>query len=448
LGVESYGTFSAIVASTTILSKLIDIGFSQIIFREFSEKISKKHVISTALTIRIVLFFILIITYNVFCVIANISEIEQLITNIILLNIIFSAKYRNIRDIIEIPFKTIFKMDLVMLGTFLDSLFLVAFLLLVINNDYSILQIAIFYTLSNLPGFILLIYFIRKKKLFSFFFTFKDWKWLVKESLPLFGAGLLTTIYFQFDVVLLNMLVSAKETGLYSAALRIGVPLSILPLSIVTTIFPYIVKTKDENRERARKIIEISLKTLIITLYVIFIITLFKSNEILNLLFGREFKAANLTVVVLFASYIFYHSAILLQNLSTILNQQIENLYYSVILVVFSLIVLFLTLNEYGNFGAGIARLVSSFLGFIYMYLMMKKTDYFINIFRIKYLILYITIVLFGFITKDFNLFFFSATLILFSILFVYLLKFLDAEDFLIIYKLLNEPKWMKFLIK
>ena len=127
--------------------------------------------------------------YNIFVYFIEIVEVEEIIiTNILFFNIIISAKFRNIRDLLEIPFKSKLRMDIVMFATFLDSLLLLIFIFIGSSYNYSLVEITILYTLANLPGFLILIFLLNKSEVFNFEFGFKNLKWLIKESLPLWGA--------------------------------------------------------------------------------------------------------------------------------------------------------------------------------------------------------------------------------------------------------------------
>ena len=122
LGVEKYGLFISIVALTYLISKVIDFGLTPIVFRENSKPNITFSLINTALTLRIILFFALILIFNFISPLTNLTNTEIIYSNILLLNIIFSAKYMNIRELLEIEFKVNHNMFYVMLFNIIDSL--------------------------------------------------------------------------------------------------------------------------------------------------------------------------------------------------------------------------------------------------------------------------------------------------------------------------------------
>ncbi len=225
LGVEQYGLFSSIVALTVLLSKFIDIGFAPIVFRETSKKDATFDMLNTAFTIRTILILGLFVVFNGVSGLTNLSSREILLSNILFLNIIFSSKYMNFRELLEVLFKVNLNMFNVMLFNTIDSIFLLVFVFLMPYVGGGLEYLVIVYVAANIPGFILLIIFLSKKYRYRFSFSFKHGYWLVKESIPLFGTVILTTAFQQLDVLLLRSLDSEYSVGLYSAALRLTVPL-------------------------------------------------------------------------------------------------------------------------------------------------------------------------------------------------------------------------------
>jgi len=448
LGAEKYGVFSAIVASIAIFSKFIDLGFSQIIFRELSSDTGKKEIINSALSIRLLLFLMLVILYNLAAKFTHINTSEIIISNILLINILISAKLRNIRDLLEIPFKTVLRMDIVMIATFVDALTLLIFIFVAGALKFNLIEISVIYVAANLPGFSFLLFYLKKWKPFKFKFSFVNLKWLIKESMPLFGAGILSVIFLQLDVVLLREFISAKQAGFYSAAIRVGVPLSIIPLSIITTIFPIVSKNKDYNKVETKKIVESSFKILFLLLFFSAVFVSFKGAEILKLLYGAKFIPANTSLILLFWAFTFYYSSILFQNLNTILKIQKFNFYYFLVLLGIFLFVLFFTLVRMGSEGAALSRLIASAIGFLFLLKVLNKTEFALPKINFKTVAFFLIIFFLAYLLKGFGLILF---LIIFSvtvIVFSFVLKFFNNDDLILFYRLLKKPKWMKKIIK
>ena len=104
------------------------------------------------------------------------------------------------------------------------------FLLLVILIPFfkaKLLYVVIAYVLSNIPGFIFILYKLYQKHSYRFRFTLVKWKWLITESAPLLAYVIIIVLFQQIDLLFLRNIDSAFSTGIYSAALRLTLPLMI-----------------------------------------------------------------------------------------------------------------------------------------------------------------------------------------------------------------------------
>ncbi|MCU0454130.1 MAG: oligosaccharide flippase family protein [Bacteroidetes bacterium] len=72
------------------------------------------------------------------------------------------------------------------------------------------------------------------------------------QGLPLLLAGLLSTIYYRLDIVLLEQLVSPTEAGVYNAAMRVVEALMFIPLSMMSTVFPLLASSFDTDASAFR----------------------------------------------------------------------------------------------------------------------------------------------------------------------------------------------------
>ena len=300
LGVEQYGLFSSIIAFTVLVSKFIDIGFGPIVFRETSKKDSTSNLLSTAFSLRIILLLALFLVYNTFSVLTDLNQKEMLLSNILFLNIIFSSKYMNFRELLEVLFKVNLNMFSVMLFNTIDSIALLIFVFLMPYLGGGLEYLVIVYVISNIPGFLLLIIALRKKYNYKFKFSLKHGTWLIRESIPLFGTVVLTTAFQQLDVLLLRSLDSEYSVGLYSAALRLTVPLGIIPQALITTIFPLIVRGRETGSASTMPATRLVYKILFLFSFSISFIITFKAEYIIKLIFGGEYSDAYLPMTILF----------------------------------------------------------------------------------------------------------------------------------------------------
>lgn len=384
LGVEQYGLFSSIVALTVLVSKFIDIGFGPIVFRETSKKDSNFDLLSTSFSLRIILLIGLFIVFNSVSVITNLDHKELLLSNILFLNIVFSSKYMNFRELLEVLFKVNLNMFNVMLFNSIDSIFLLIFVFLMPYVGGGLEYLVIVYVAANIPGFLLLIIFLRKKYKYRFSFSFKQGYWLIKESIPLFGTVILTTTFQQFDVLLLRSLDTEYSVGLYSAALRLTVPLGIIPQALITTIFPLIVRGRETGSASTMPATRLVYKILFLFSFAISFIITFKAEQIISLIFGAEYANAYLPMTILFWSILFTYFNTFTLNLLTVYNKQKYNFFGTLLIVVVQIILVVMLTPIYSYSGVAVARVAAGAAGTIFFIFILRGIGIQFNFFSVR----------------------------------------------------------------
>ena len=130
LGVDIFGVFSYILAIVSILSKIVDLGIGPIAFRETSKKENDPVFLNTAISVRVILFIIVLAVFNLAAQLLALTAEEILLADILFFNIIISAKFQNVRDLLDIPFKISLSSYISVIGSTLDNIIFLALVLL------------------------------------------------------------------------------------------------------------------------------------------------------------------------------------------------------------------------------------------------------------------------------------------------------------------------------
>ncbi len=447
LGVEGFGEFSYLIAIVGILSKIIDFGLSPIVFRETSKEYGNFELLNNALFIRILLFLLILFLYNIFSFLFAANLIEIILTDILFIGIIVSSKFQNFRDLFEIPFKVNLKMHYPMVFNILDNFILI---ILVVAMPYfkgRLFYFIICYTLANLPGFILLIFYVYKKFNFQLRIEKSKIKWLLKESAPLFGFVIFAVIFQQTDIIFLKYIDNSYSTGIFAGAMRMTLPLNIIPAAIVSTAFPIIVGNIKNNEKQNIKLFSIIIKSLFIISFLIAIVFSFKSKTIVMLLLGKQYIKSSFPMMLLFWSQIPLFINFFILDVLTAYNKQIWNFYYAVFIVIINTLIDFIFIPKISFMAPAYGKIISGVLGLILLIYYVKriKLTLSFNISRILFLLLivFITIYLISFL-QIIPYLILASSIIILSIL---LLRFFTKEEIIIIFKLFNKEKYIiKFL--
>lgn len=218
-----------------------------------------------------------------------------------------------------------------------------------------------------------------KHKLFHWRVDIQQAKQLLKSSLPIMIAGVMFVTYSKIDQVMIYSLLGSKETGYFTASLRLVEPLYFIPLTLASSLFPAIIKGKEISVElylsRMRKLV---LSCLAPCLIICLIVT-FSANLIVHVLYGEQFFGA--IQVLSWQIWTLLLIAIGYINGYWLLNENLEHIVminYSI--AAFSNIVLnYFMIPKFGIVGAVYASLISQFIVYYVVLWFNSKTRYLVK---------------------------------------------------------------------
>jgi len=128
------------------------------------------------------------------------------------------------------------------------------------------------------------------------------WKPLFRVALPLGLAGVMVTVYYRIDAVLVFNISGAEEAGYYGAAYRVMDPLHVLPTAVMTSIFPVVAALHGIDRARVGRLVQSGLDFLVIVSLPIFVGSIAVAEPLMATIFGDGFeRAADVLPILLFA---------------------------------------------------------------------------------------------------------------------------------------------------
>ncbi len=441
LGVESFGKFGYLLAIVVIVSKAMDFGFTPIVFRELSINKSDYTLLNTALALRFMAFIFVALVFNAFVFFLNFSYTEIILSDILLINALISSKFICVRELMDVPFKVNFKMHYPMIFTNLDNLILMISVFFIPLFKDRLTYFIIMYAVSNIPGMILMFVYLKKKFNFNITPTLKSYRWLFKESLPIFGFILLDTVYQQMDVILLKNFSSYYDAGVYAAASRLVMPLLIFPTAIIHTIFPLVSKKASDNSTNDNILINLVFKILFLFAAILAYIFLFKNQSFILIVYGKKYIDAGLPTAILLFSQIFFFYNFFIVNLLIAYRKQKYDFIYSALILIVHFVVSVILIPKFSYNGVALSKVIVGVLGFIFTSFILYKTVnkfYLINktfviwnvlVLLSLYLLSYLPLVIYG-------LFAVAAVLII-----TLILQFFEKHEILFLFERFNKKE-------
>ena len=261
-------------------------------------------------------------------------------------------------------------------NTILNVLLLI-FLIITIFTDFGIYGITFSYIIANLIAFIYAYYVLAKgvaKPKFELDISFC--KKITIISIPFAINGLLFSVYYSIDVVMLTNLVGTYATGIYNATYKLISVLTLFYSVYTAVIFPLMSKFY-KNDERLLVIsFEKSVKYLMLIIVPIAVATVLYSLDIIQFIYGYEYNPASsvLSILIWTVCLLFISGAC-----NTLLNASHKEVSVTKIYLIaaaFNIILNFFMIPHYSYDGAAVTTVLSDLLIVIIQCYIIYKLDY------------------------------------------------------------------------
>lgn len=302
LGTEMYGVFSACLNWIIYLQVLVEFGFGLTGARktaiiESQQELNK--LFNNIISSRIVLLLFSFLIYLLISIIFHFSLQENicfLILFIIILGTTFQLTwlFQGKQDMKFITLINCF-------SRFISTILIFVF----IKNKNMLYWYAFFYSFTILLSSIISMIAARKKYDLSFKFAgVNSIKNEIMDAKDLFYSSAMSKIFSSFGVTVLDFVSSKTIVGIYSAIYKIPYVLTMIFSPISQAIFPYIsIKMKDDYNKGV-----IFLKRIFIPIIILFsliglLIIAFR-NEMVLILFGKEYSKYSIIIIPLIVQLI------------------------------------------------------------------------------------------------------------------------------------------------
>lgn len=439
LGVEEYGIFGFAVSLTGILCILFDLGIGIHSVRHIATNYdSAPKYLGNAIPLKglfsicgfVIIFIVLVLMRadELTIIVTLLFAIEQIIKKFVeLMNATFQAfeegKYQGI------------------LNTLMNVILFI-FIIIAIYCDLRLYGIAFAYILSNILALIYGYYILNKhiaKPNYEFDKTFC--KNITLAAIPFAATAILTSIYYSIDMVMLTNMVGSYATGIYNATYKLISVLTLFYGIYTAVIFPVMSKFYKNDEKMLLVSYEKSIKYLMLVIIPLAIATMFYSTDIIHLIYGHEYKAADsvLSILIWTVCLLFISGAG-----NTLLNASykevsVTKIYF--VAAIFNVVLNLLLIPYLSYIGAAITTVLSDVLIVVIQSYVIYKLGHRVN----KKLYVDILKIMLGSIILGIALYFLNLNMwvalpvgIIIYLAVVYLLKVFDDDDKYVIKEILG----------
>ncbi|GAB3200554.1 O-antigen/teichoic acid export membrane protein [Pontibacter aydingkolensis] len=374
LGPEQFGKLNYGQAFVAIFSSLVNLGLDTTLVKEFvSKDFAENKLIGTGFLLRLygAVVGILLAVLTALMLEFNTDQLSFLIITALSIGLIFQAV-----DVIDLYLQAHLKSRISVIIKNLSYLFSSIFKVYLIIYNFPVIYFAIAIVFDlGLASILMLIYSNKKLAI-----NLKDWMWdlvvaktLLKTSWPLIISGLTVIMYMRMDQIMLKNYLGSFAVGNYSAAARVTELFFILPMVISNSVFPSLVKCKDDILLYRNRLIKLY-STLIYISILLSISILFFSNYIINILYGQQYQDAVSVLNIHIWSSIFVFIGVASSQQLVLEGRSSISLYRTVLGLATNLILNIILIPTYGIKGAAFATLVSYAVSSFFSNFLFKST--------------------------------------------------------------------------
>lgn len=197
------------------------------------------------------------------------------------------------------------------LAEFISKIVFLALVLAFIYFKFGILAMMMALNISNIVWFFICFYFARRLVPIHFAFDWALWKQILRRAWPIGVTIILNLIYLKTDVLILSLVKSQEDVGIYGAPYKLIDALTTFAMMFMGLILPLLASSwAKKNSELFKKTLEKTLSVLIIVVVPMAAGTFFVSERLMVFLAGAEFSASGqvLNILTLGAAALFIGS--------------------------------------------------------------------------------------------------------------------------------------------
>lgn len=373
LGPDKFGQLSYSTAFAALFGTFATLGLDGIVIREIVRKPGdSREILGSALLLRLVggvfSFFVCI---GSFVLLRQSDSLGRMLVAIIAAGMVFQAF-----DVIDFWFQSqmlsrntvVAKNSAFLLTAFVKIGFILAHAPLIMFAWTALLEIIL--------GAIGLVLIYKKLgyRLNDWFSSLVRCRNLLGDSWPVILSGLSIAIYMKIDQIMLGDMAGNGAVGIYTSATKLSEIWYMIPMIVVSSVFPAIVHSKERDEQLyQRRITRLFSMMAAISLLIAVPISIC-SNWVVVAMYGTAYQAAGpvLAVHIWASLFVFYGVAQgpwdLTENLTRLAMVRI------VIGAMANILLNLWLIPAYGALGAAVATVVSQALAAVFLNVLHKKT--------------------------------------------------------------------------
>ena len=289
LGVSDFGRFATIMSLIAIVSGVTDAGLTAVGARDLPlrPRGAQPRLLANLLGLRLLLTPLGVLGATAFAVVAGYED--ELVLGTVLAGA--GLVFINAQATMMLPLQVDLRIGRLTAAEVLRQALTVAGIVVLVAAGASLLP---FFAVTIIVGLGVLAaspFLIGPRLVFRPALDRGEWGSLLREALPLAASLVMSVVYFRVLIILVSLISTARETGLYATSFRVFEILFGLPTLVLTVALPVLAVAHDD-RARLRYVLQRMMEVGAVAAVFLAVLIVIVARPMIELLGGSEYEDA------------------------------------------------------------------------------------------------------------------------------------------------------------
>jgi O-antigen/teichoic acid export membrane protein len=376
LGTTGFGEYTTIITFLGFFGIMADLGLTLVTVQMISQPgANEKKVLDNLFSLR---FLTAVIFLGAAPVVAWFFPYNHDIKIGIIITV-FSFFFIALNQIFVAVFQKNLRMDKVSIAECAGRVVLIAGTLAAIAGNWGLSGILVAIVAGSLAQFVILFFYSKKFIRFGLAFDFSLWKQIARKSWPLAVTIFFNLVYLKTDTLILSLIKSQSEVGIYGAAYKVIDILTTIPFLFAGVVLPILAADwAKHSHERFRKIFQKSFDLMIILAVPLVVGTQFFARPVMVLVAGEQFAAAGAVLKILIFAVGFVFLSSFLAHIIIAVDKQRETIIAYIFTAITSVLGYLYFIPRFSYFGAAAITVYSEAAITLFMiFYVVRYTNFF-----------------------------------------------------------------------
>lgn len=350
LGQAGFGQYTTAITFLSFFAVLADLGLTLVTVQMISRiGINRNKILNNLFTARFIsiLFFLALVPLVV------VFTPYDPVVKIGILIAIFSFFFPALNQILIGLFQKELRMDKVSIAEVASRVLLLIGYFFAVKLNWGLWGILAVNVVASFFNFIILFYFSKSYVRIRFEIDKEVWREIFSKSWPLAITIAFNLIYLRADILILSLVRSQAEVGVYGAAYRVVDVLTTVPFMFAGIVLPILATSwLEQNKDAFKKIMQRSFDLMVMLAIPFVVGAQFLAEPVMRLVAGSDFavSGASLKVLSLATGFIFF--GVIFSHAIIALEKQKQVIWVYVFVSLTSLLGYLIFIPKYSYMGA------------------------------------------------------------------------------------------------